>query len=44
MLNRQRAYELAIKCGKWRYEHLDTGWTIAELEEMKESLDQLEDD
>lgn len=44
MLNRQLAYELAIKCGKYRYEHLDTGWSVEELVEMKESLDQLEDD
>lgn len=44
LLNRQLACELAMKTGYRRYEHLDTGWTIDELLEMKASLDQLEDD
>lgn len=43
MLNRQIGYELAIKAGSRRYGHLDTGWTIDELWEMKESFERLED-
>lgn len=44
MLTRQAAYELARRAGKWRYDHLDTGWTFDELLEMKESFERLEDD
>lgn len=42
-INRQRAYELAIKAGKFRYDHLDTGWTLEQLFEMKEAFESLED-
>ena len=44
MINRQRAYELAVTAGYRRYGHLDTGWTLDELWEMKESFEQLDDD
>ena len=44
MINRQIGYELAATSGYRRYGHLDTGWTLDELWEMKESFERLDDD
>ncbi len=43
MISRQHAYIVAIRAGKFRYEHLDTGYSLEELWDMKESLERLED-
>ena len=43
LITRQCAYEVALKAGKYRYDHLDTGWSLDELLEMKASFDSLDD-
>ena len=43
MIGRQQSYEVALKAGKYRYDHLDTGWSLDELFEMKASFDSLDD-
>jgi hypothetical protein len=42
-ITRQISYELAVTAGYRKYDHLDTGWTLDELWEMKESFKSLED-
>jgi hypothetical protein len=42
-INRQISYELAVTARCRRYDHLDTGWTLDELWEIKESFKSLED-
>jgi hypothetical protein len=42
-INRQTSYELAVTAGYRRHDHLDTGWTLDELWEMKESFKSLDD-
>ena len=42
-INRQIAYELAVTAGYRRYGHLDTGWSLDELQDMKDGFDRLED-
>ncbi len=43
LIQRQKAYILAIRAGMFRPDHLDTGWSLDELWDMKESLERLDD-
>lgn len=43
LISRQLSYELAVRAGKYRFDHLDTGYSLQELWELKESFERLED-